>query len=256
MLFRSKDLQATKIITGVGPFTFDSTFEYLYPVAVQKFLDNYGKRKGDSSRGHYEEPDFEIGQEFETITPNRENILNEIYSLRNDSGVFWSDGTDTVTNHDMWMAIRSIDITLDANDAWGKYASNKLVPRTDVTLKTDVAPEGYLMEFTTGIEPNADPGDEYDDQIYQTTSERTVTLMLLDKDSDFETLTSRVQRYVRYISPEHVDTLNSSFWQKQGKTLLEQAFESKESVSSKDYTGKFKTPLGSEVKINVKDYTE
>ena len=251
-----KDLQATKIITGVGPFTFDSTFEYLHPEAVQKFLDNYGKRKGDSARGQYEEPDFVNGQEFDTITPNRGNILNEIYSLRNDSGIFWSDGTDTITNNDMWMAIRSIDITLDAKDAWGKYASNKLVSRTDVTLKTDVTPEGYLVEFTTGIEPNTNPGEEYDSQIYQTCEERTVTLMLLDKDSDFETLTSRVQRYVRYISPEHVDTLNSSFWQKQGKPLLEQAFEDKESTPSKDYTGKFKTPLGAEVKINVKDYTE
>lgn len=225
-------LQKTLVITSVGDeISFNTVFENEFKGATEKFRDEIKQNEVYSEK----------------------ELLDYMYSFKNDPEVYWKDGESEVKKSDIWDNLTSISITFDGCDQFGKCASNNVSEYgIQKGVKTDIRPKGYKEEFNSGYKVSDDM-IEYDISIYQTDYERTVYLMLINLNNDSDLSHVRVKDRIRYISKDYLDTLEGSFWGTEGLVEIEKAL-GKAEVPGDSYTDR----AGSynDIKVNIKDYTE
>lgn len=225
-------LQKTLVITSVGDeISFNTVFENEFKGATEKFRDEIKQNEVYSEK----------------------ELLDYMYSFKNDPEVYWKDGGSEVKKSDIWDNLTSISITFDGCDQFGKCASNNVSEYgIQKGVKTDTRPKGYKEEFNSGYKVSDDMTD-YDISIYQTDYERTVYLMLINLNNDSDLSHVRVKDRIRYISKDYLDTLEGSFWGTEGLVEIEKAL-GKAEVPGDNYTDR----AGSynDIKVNIKDYTE
>lgn len=224
---KSKDrLQGTIELIGIKDITFDTDYENKHGTEVENFKTNY---------------EIEVSNNIKS--EDVEEKLNEIYKLKDD-------------NIDLFYAIKSISLTFDGHDQFGKYASNNLLQTIkDKGVYTNKRPKGYIAKFNGGY--NVEYKEEYDTLIYQSKDERTVNLILVNTQTDNILLRNRVLDRIRYISSKYMDTLNEKSWWFNNSQRLNSIFnKNTESVSKGVYEGTYKDSKGKEVKVKVTDYTD
>ena len=149
----------------------------------------------------------------------------------------------------------------DGYDQFGKCASNKVTNDRKVDehykVNTDQRPIGYIPKYNSGF--NVDESSvDYDLRIYQTPFERTVYLVLVNIDNDSSLAYARSKDKVRYINDKYLSKLKDSYW---GTTGLEDITKIMDKAKFpgddySDYEGNYTSKKGTDIKVNVKDYTE
>lgn len=232
-------LQNTLVISAVKDFTYDPAFESekddMKSLLSDRHLMTLADRKAAIEKFEAEFVRNETWTKDHGVE-NYQEILNDILALRdNPSEQF----VGSVTNMDIFLALTGFELTFDAYDQWGKYASGRLTPaaankmypgedpgnpddpvdpddpespyKGDPVEKT---PPGYDPEFNGGYEPPETPDDPdnpgtpkpgepdgpYDPTIIQEPPERSIRVILVAKDTDLDVATVRYREKVRFIS--------------------------------------------------------
>ena len=149
--------------------------------------------------------------------------LDELYNLKN-------------TNKELFDAIESYNLIVDAKDQFGKYASGTRVSNADkLTL---------IQNNTLDKTQNA--------------TDRMIMVVFNTNDIG---VNKTLKQEIRYVSKEYLDSVYSdSYWgsDKYGKQDLINSLDKKDqtdSLSYDEYNGNVKQSNGNKVNIHVKDYT-
>lgn len=240
-----KKLQDSIIISGISEITLNGTFEYEHPDEAAQFKMEYTSPEGDGK-----------GIKLDSGLYDKSNIVKEIGDFQGNNEAYGN-----VTKNDIWMNITSIGITYDGYDQFGKCASNKVTNDRKVDehykVNTDQRPIGYIPKYNSGF--NVDESSvDYDLRIYQTLFERTVYLVLVNIDNDSSLAYARSKDKVRYINDKYLFKLKDSYW---GTTGLEDITKIMDKAkfpgdNYSDYEGNYTSKKGTDIRVNVKDYTE
>lgn len=246
-----KKLQDSIIISGISEITLNGTFEYEHPVEAAQFKLEYTSPEGDKN----DENDTRVIK-LDSGLYDKSNIVKEIGDFQGNNEAYGN-----VTKNDIWMNITSIGITYDGYDQFGKCASNKVTNDRKVDehykVNTDQRPIGYIPKYNSGF--NVDESSvDYDLRIYQTPFERTVYLVLVNIDNDSSLAYARSKDKVRYINDKYLSKLKDSYW---GTTGLEDITKIMDKAKFpgddySDYEGNYINKKGTDIRVNVKDYTE
>lgn len=240
-----KKLQDSIIISGISEITLNGTFEYEHPDEAAQFKMEYTSPEGDGK-----------GIKLDSGLYDKSNIVKEIGSFKGNNEAYGN-----VTKNDIWMNITSIGVTYDGYDQFGKCASNKVINNRKVDehykVNTDQRPIGYIPKYNSGFNVDESSTD-YDLRIYQTPFERTVYLVLVNIDNDSSLAYARSKDKVRYINDKYLSKLKDSYW---GTTGLEDITKIMDKAKFpgddySDYEGNYINKKGTDIKVNVKDYTE
>lgn len=227
-------LQGTIEVVGISNITFDSAYENKHKEEVDNFKKDYEKSINDNTDITHED---------------LLDLLDDIYALK------YSTNDE---DKELFSAIRSIGLTFDGYDQFGKYSSNKVSDdASNMGVYTDKRPLGYNKEFNGGYEVSY--VEEYDPLIYQNDNERTVNLILVNPNTDKILISNRVFDRIRYINSSYIDTLGTkSYWGVyKHKSRLESILnKTKDNNKNATYEGTYKDKKGKEVNIKVYDYTD
>lgn len=238
-------LQNTIEIVAIRNITFDTDYENKHKDEVENFKEKYE-------------------QNIENMSSEElSSLLNEIYQLK------YSDA-----EQELFSNIRSIGLTFDGHDQFGKYASNKLTSEAKALgVYTDHRPLGYIKEFNGGYD--IPYSEEYDSLIYQNDSddipgERTVNLIFVNYSKDQALIKTRVFDRIRYINTTifyNNDTENkfkylndlseNSYWGKPDKKeIIKKILEKEDNEEYNNHTGNYTDDAGKNVIVDIKDFTD
>ena len=186
------------------------------------------------------------------------------------------NGTN-VTNGEVFEAIISFQVELDATDQWGKKASGNIdgdkvpggppvdppKPPDDDPPPDDPPPVGPPTPPPGDPPPGIDPPPDKPPKRYQRRPLRSVTIYIVNLDRNPDMIQANIQEEVRFIDDTYLNsTLGiNDYWGEDayGKPILKGILDEKEkskdktpSTSSGSFTGK----NGDEVSITVNDYSE
>jgi len=258
-------LQDSIVITGVKDFEFSTAFLYEHKDVVERFVSEYETPEGEAHSKAVEIGIYYIGNAKSPIY-DKSAIVDELQSFNGSNEVYYNG----VTKGEIWSAIKNFGITLDTCDQWGKWASSYVSEQSyedpDTGVDTSKSPEGYIPEFNGGNETGVGEGDgdkPYDKSIYQNEDNRTVKVIILNRDSnsiysDNDLVLSRVRDNVRYINDDYIDTLGESYWGTYGKEILKEILNKnkQELTGGISHKGNYNTENGYMIEVEVKDYTE
>lgn len=188
---------------------------------------------------------------------------SDISALKGNSELF----VGTCTKAEVYDAILSFNVCLDARDQWGKWASGKVDAQNhwspddpsnppDVSPDPDGQPEGPEPIPDTP-EPNPNDPDKG-----QPRERRSVTVYKINIDTDIDMSQANVREQVRFINDKYADSLvgDGSYWgdSSYGYTILQNILNAKEAAENQtpsEYRGSYEGKNGNTVDIKVNDYT-
>lgn len=159
-------LNSTLVITGVKDFTFASDFENVdsNKEAIKKFKEEFTSPElqqssnhvaYDTNVGEYWVKDREDGHVYKTTIWDKSKLLNAIYEFSKSSEDYYG-----VPKNELWRNLTSMDVTFDAMDQWGKWASNFINAGQYRSSKPEDDPDPDKWDKYNDPDPN--PGDSDD----------------------------------------------------------------------------------------------
>lgn len=188
----------------------------------------------------------------------------DISALKGNNEIF----VGNCTKAEVYDAILSFNVCLDARDQWGKWASGKVDAQNhrnpdDLSNPPDDPtpdpgqPDGPDPKPDDPVDPNPEDPDDG-----QPIERRSVTVYKINIDTDADMLQANVREQVRFISDKYADEIkgDGSYWgdSAYGYDILQNIFNAKESAESKtptEYSGSYTGRNGNTVDVKVNDYT-
>lgn len=186
----------------------------------------------------------------------------DISALKGNSGAFLGE----CTKAELYDAILSFNVCLDARDQWGKWASGKVDAQNhknpdspdapDPSTDPDGEPDGPEDK------PDTPPYDPNDPDSGQPVEKRSVTVYKVNTDTDIDMTQANVREKVRFIDDKYVTEIvgENNYWgdSTYGYDILQGILNQKgESVNKTplEYEGSYNGKNGNKVDVKVNDYT-
>jgi len=115
-------LQSTKHITGIPKIILDGGFRYKYPKTAEKFLAEFAGLEEDMNRS------------------DRSADVERLFSFYGSKETYNIENGYRIYKADVWDNIATVAFIIDAEDQWGKTASNKSF---NATVDVFRMPKGY-----------------------------------------------------------------------------------------------------------------
>lgn len=187
----------------------------------------------------------------------------DVVALKNNNTYF----VGNVKCSQIYDAILSFNVCLDARDQWGKWASGKIDAMNPWNPESPDNPPVYPTDpgQPSGPDPvpdTPDPDPTNPDK-GQPESKRSVTIYKVNIDQDIDLTQANVREQVRFISDKYANSIagDGSYWGETsyGYGILRNILNAKNDAEGKtpsEYSGSYKGKNGNTVDIKVNDYTD
>lgn len=199
----------------------------------------------------------------------------DITALKDNPDTFVGD----CTKAEVYDAILSFNVCIDARDQWGKWASGKIDAQNHRNPDDPNPPDpteppdpddpsgGGPDPQPPGPDPipdtpDPDPDDPDDPDKGQPYEKRSVTVYKINIEVDTDMEQANIAEKVRFISDKYIGTVEAdSYWgdAAYGFEILQGILDARDAAVDKtpsQYTGSFEGKNGNTVDITVNDYTD
>ncbi len=187
----------------------------------------------------------------------------DVVALKNNNTYF----VGNVKCSQIYDAILSFNVCLDARDQWGKWASGKIDAMNPWNPESPdnppVDPNNPGQPSGPDPIPDTPDPDPTNPDKGQPESKRSVTIYKVNIDQDIDLTQANVREQVRFISDKYANSIagDGSYWGETsyGYDILRNILNAKNEAEGKtpsEYSGSYKGKNGNTVDIKVNDYTD
>lgn len=190
----------------------------------------------------------------------------DISSLKNNNEIF----VGNCTKAEVYNAILSFNVCLDARDQWGKWASGRVDAQNhhnpdnpdDPGDPSGGTPDPGGQPEEPDPVPDVPEPDPNNPDTGQPRERRSVTVYKINIDTDIDMIQANVREQVRFINDKYVSTIqdDGSYWgdSTYGYDILQNILRAREEAEGRtpsEYSGSYEGKNGNTVDIKVNDYT-